>query len=119
MKRYVAIIEKTADGYGAYIPDLPGCISAGDTYEEAEQLIREAVPFHFEGLRVTGSAIPDPATRAEFIDTELPVYRKCKSGLLRSQQARKTLSDSLAYCWIAISTRLLKTPPPISSVAET
>jgi predicted RNase H-like HicB family nuclease len=72
MKKYIVLIEKTAHGYGAYVPDLPGCVAVGDTYEEAEQLIREAIPFHLEGLRLSGSAVPEPLTRVEFVDAELP-----------------------------------------------
>jgi len=70
MKRYAVVIEKTGDGYGAHVPDLPGCVAAGDTYEETEQLIREAIPFHLEGLRMNGDPIPDPTTRIEYVDAE-------------------------------------------------
>lgn len=68
MKRYVVFIEETGDGYGAFVPDLPGCVAAGDTYEEAEQLIREAIPFHMEGLRSNRDPIPEPTARIEFVD---------------------------------------------------
>ena len=70
MKRYAVIIEKTGDGYGAHVPDLPGCVAAGDTYEETQQLIRDAIPFHLEGLRQNGDPVPEPATRIEFVDVE-------------------------------------------------
>jgi predicted RNase H-like HicB family nuclease len=70
MKRYVVVIEKTDTGYGAYVPDLPGCVAAGDTDEEAGQLIREAIPFHLEGLRRNGDTVPEPSTRIEFVDAE-------------------------------------------------
>ena len=70
IKRYAVVIEKTGDGYGAHVPDLPGCVAAGDTYEQTQQLIREAIPFHLEGLRQNGDAVPDPATRIEFVDVE-------------------------------------------------
>jgi predicted RNase H-like HicB family nuclease len=70
VKRYAVVIERTGDGYGAYVPDLPGCIAAGDTYEETEQLIREAIPFHIEGLRMNGDPVPEPAARIEFVDAE-------------------------------------------------
>ena len=68
MKRYIAVIEKTDTGYGAYVPDLPGCVAAGETYEEAERLIREAIPFHIEGLRQNGDPVPEPSTRVELVD---------------------------------------------------
>lgn len=70
MKRYVVVIEKTASGYGAFVPDLPGCIAAGDSYEEATQLIRGAIPFHIEGLQAHGDAVPEPTARVEFVDAE-------------------------------------------------
>jgi len=41
--RSAVIIEKTGTGYGAHVPDLPGCIAAGSTYEEIVQLIQEAI----------------------------------------------------------------------------
>jgi len=70
MKRYVVVIEETGNGYGAFVPDLPGCIAVGDTYEETEKLIREAIPFHIEGLHANGDPIPEPTARIEFVDTE-------------------------------------------------
>lgn len=70
MKRYVVVIEKTGNGYGAHVPDLPGCIAAADTYEETEQLIREAIPFHIESLRLRGEPVPEPTTRIEFVEAE-------------------------------------------------
>jgi len=70
MKRYAVVIEKTATGYGAYVPDLPGCVAAGATYEETDQVIREAIPFHIEGLRRNGDLVPEPSTRVELVDAE-------------------------------------------------
>jgi predicted RNase H-like HicB family nuclease len=72
VKRYAVVIDEGEGGYGAYVPDLPGCVAAGDTYEETEQLIREAIPFHIEGLRENGDPIPEPTARIEFVDAELP-----------------------------------------------
>ncbi len=54
MKRFAVVIEKTSTGYGAYAPDLPGCVAAGDTIEDTERLMREAIEFHLEGMRVHG-----------------------------------------------------------------
>ena len=61
MKRYAVVIEKMQSGYGAHVPDLPGCVAAGDTYEEAERLIREAIPFHIQGLIQHGDKVPEPS----------------------------------------------------------
>ena len=61
---YVVVIEETANGYGAYVPDLPGCIAAGDTREETEALIRQAVSYHVEMLREHGDPVPEPSATA-------------------------------------------------------
>ncbi len=58
---YVVVIEKAADGsYSAYVPDLPGCVSCGDTPEEARELINEAVSVHIDSLRRHGEPVPPP-----------------------------------------------------------
>ena len=56
--KYLVIIEETGNGYSAYLPDLPGCVAAGDTRAETEELIREAVTYHLEMLRECGDVIP-------------------------------------------------------------
>ena len=71
MKRYAVVIEETETGYGAYVPDLPNCVAAGKTYRETERLIREAIPFHIQGLRRNGDPVPSPSTRVEFVETEI------------------------------------------------
>ncbi len=65
MKPYTVIFEKTSAGWSAYVPDLPGLGVARFTFEEAKQLIREAIQFHIEGLSADGDPIPEPTTRAE------------------------------------------------------
>jgi predicted RNase H-like HicB family nuclease len=58
---YVVVIEKAADGsYSAYVPDLPRCVSCGDSIEEVQALIGEAVSLHIESLRSHGEAVPEP-----------------------------------------------------------
>lgn len=64
MTEYLAIYEHDADGWSVYVPDLPGCVSTGDTREEAEAGIREAVVLHLEGLRAEGLPVPAPSTVA-------------------------------------------------------
>ncbi|MDE2836275.1 MAG: type II toxin-antitoxin system HicB family antitoxin [Chloroflexota bacterium] len=66
--QYVAIIEKGPTSYGAYLPDLPGCIAAGDTYEETETLIREAVVLHLELMREYGDPIPEPTRTTALVE---------------------------------------------------
>lgn len=56
--RYAIVIEKSASGYGAYVPDLPGCVAVAESIEETEQLIAEAIEFHIEGLREDGVENP-------------------------------------------------------------
>jgi predicted RNase H-like HicB family nuclease len=63
MKEYAVVFEKTETGWSAYAPDLPGLGVAGSTFEETEQLIREGIAFHIEGLRADGEPIPEPTTR--------------------------------------------------------
>jgi predicted RNase H-like HicB family nuclease len=70
MKEYAVIFEKTETGWSAYVPDLPGLGVAGSTFEETEQLIREGIEFHIDGLRADGEAIPEPRTRV--IEVSVP-----------------------------------------------
>jgi predicted RNase H-like HicB family nuclease len=70
--RYTVIIEKGETSYGAYAPDIPGCGTVGETREEVEQLIREAIEFHLGGLALAGQPIPQPASEAITIDVALP-----------------------------------------------
>lgn len=66
--RYAIVIEKSETGYGAYVPDLPGCIAVGETVDETEKLIREAVEFHVEGMRADGMPVPEPTTRTDYVE---------------------------------------------------
>ncbi len=67
MIRYAVIIEKAEDGYGAYVPDLPGCVGMGETKEETLENIAEAIRFHLEGMKAEGLPIPFPSSEAENI----------------------------------------------------
>jgi predicted RNase H-like HicB family nuclease len=66
--RYAVVIEKGPTSYGAYVPDLPGCVAAGKTVEEAKRLIGEAVHFHLDGLREEGLPVPEPSSLCEYIE---------------------------------------------------
>ena len=66
--KYVVVYEQTSTGYSAYVPDLPGCVAAGETREDTERLIREAIAFHVEGLREFGEPIPEPGTWTETVE---------------------------------------------------
>ena len=63
--KYTVIFEKGKTGYGAYVPDLPGCVAVGRTLPRVKKLIREAIELHIESLRVHGEAVPEPTTQAE------------------------------------------------------
>ncbi len=60
MSEYLVVIEHKGGSWGAYCPDLPGVGVAGDTREEVEQLIRDAISLHLEGLRQSGDPVPEP-----------------------------------------------------------
>jgi predicted RNase H-like HicB family nuclease len=66
--RYLVIIEKGPRSFGAYAPDLPGCIAAAETREEVLRLIREAIEFHLEGLKDEGVSLPQPHSYSEFVE---------------------------------------------------
>ena len=68
MKKYLIIVEQTSTGYSAYSPDVPGCGSTGQTREEVERNIREAIAFHIEGLKQEGYAVPEPSSYSSYIE---------------------------------------------------
>ena len=65
--RYAIVIERAADNYSAYVPDLPGCVAVGDSVQEVEKEIAEAIKFHLEGMRADGALIPEPTTVVEYV----------------------------------------------------
>lgn len=66
--RYLVVVEEGTNSFGAYVPDLPGCVAAGETRDEVLALIREAIEFHIEGLREDGQAVPPPSSTGELVD---------------------------------------------------
>lgn len=66
--RYAVIVEEGETSFGAYVPDLPGCVAVGETKEEVLKLIQEAVEFHLEGLREDNQPIPEPSSSIEYIE---------------------------------------------------
>ena len=66
--RYTVILERGDASWGAHVPDLPGCVAAGDTRDEALALIREAIAIHIEGLREQGLPIPEPRSEGDVIE---------------------------------------------------
>ena len=68
--RYLVVIEKAPTGYGAHVPDLPGCIAAAESEAEVRSLIREAIELHIEGLREKGEPIPPPSSVGELVEVD-------------------------------------------------
>ncbi len=72
MYRFLVIIEKGEQGYGADAPDLPGCVAVGATQEEVEQNMRAAIALHLQGMIEDHEPIPTPGTMAEYMEVSLP-----------------------------------------------
>ena len=73
--KYTVIYEKGPTSWGAYVPDLRGVIAVGDSRDEVERLIREAVEFHLEGMREEGISIPPPASFAGVVEINTAAAR--------------------------------------------
>lgn len=67
MTAYAVVFEKGDQNWSAYVPDLPGCVAAAESRQEIEVLIREAIEFHIEGLRLAGDPVPEPTCEAQNI----------------------------------------------------
>jgi predicted RNase H-like HicB family nuclease len=65
--QYMVVIEQGENSYGAYVPDLPGCVAVGDTREEVLELIQEALVLHLELLQEDGLLIPLPHSVSEYV----------------------------------------------------
>ena len=108
MREYAVIFEKTSTGWSAYVPDLPGLGVAGPTYEATEQLIREGIAFHIEGLQADGEPIPEPTTRVT-----------SASSSRNSPLVRETAAPSAPLSACAVTSKLqspnLKTTCPLSA----
>ncbi len=68
LMKYAVIVEEGESSFGAYVPDLPGCVAVGDTREEVLELIQEAIEFHIEGLREDGQPVPEPSSSIEYVE---------------------------------------------------
>jgi predicted RNase H-like HicB family nuclease len=67
--RYAVVIEPGQESFGAFVPDLPGCVAVGETVEEVRGLIRQAINLHLAGLKEDGEPIPAPTTLCEYVET--------------------------------------------------
>jgi predicted RNase H-like HicB family nuclease len=72
MRRFLIVIEKSKDGFGAYSPDLPGCVAVGSTRDEVEEKIYEAISLHIEGMLEDGLPIPKSESSAEYMAVSVP-----------------------------------------------
>lgn len=70
--RFPIVIEKAGENYSAYSPDLPGCIAVGDTIEETQRNMEEAMRFHIEGMIEDNEPIPVPQSRVQYVDIQIP-----------------------------------------------
>ncbi|MCC7306613.1 MAG: type II toxin-antitoxin system HicB family antitoxin [Acidobacteria bacterium] len=66
--RYMVVIEQGETSWGAYVPDLPGCVAVGETEAEVKQLIQEAIEFHLEDLAESGARIPSPMSKSDYVE---------------------------------------------------
>jgi predicted RNase H-like HicB family nuclease len=66
--KYAVVIETGETSYGAYVPDLPGCVAVAETIDEVRTLIQEAIAFHLESLTEDGMLIPQPKTLCEYLE---------------------------------------------------
>lgn len=64
---FLVILERGNSSYGAYVPDLPGCVAVGDSRRRAMKLIRKAIPMHIRAMRDSGEPVPAPTTRGEIV----------------------------------------------------
>ena len=69
--RYAIVIERAENNFSAYVPDLPGCVSTGQTLEQVKANIREAIELHLQGLREDGETIPQPTTVSDYVDAKV------------------------------------------------
>lgn len=68
--QYLVVIEQGPSSFGAYVPDLPGCIAAGESREEVATLIQEAIELHIEDLKAQGQQVPGPHSSSELVSVE-------------------------------------------------
>ena len=65
--QYLVVFERGPTSYGAYVPDLPGCVAVGESRAEVQALINEAIELHIEGLRADGQPIPEPSSTGQLV----------------------------------------------------
>ena len=99
---YVVIYEKGDSSYGAYVPDLPGCISVGETLEETQILIQEAIEFHIEGLQEDGEVVPQPSLNIP-IQYDIPylgIHKVIENYVYNDDPALFSCKDSAEHLYL-------------------
>ncbi len=100
--KYAYVVERGPTSWGAYIPDLPGCIAVGKSYASVSRMIQKAAQFHIEGLVAAGLPVPKPSSRTDELEVDVPAKtttgvsfdRRAPSGMLdifRRTPRRKTV----------------------------
>ena len=69
--QYLVVIEQGSTSFGAYVPDLPGCVAIGESRAEVTRLIEEAIQFHVEGLKEDGLPVPEPHSSGELVEARV------------------------------------------------
>ena len=69
--QYLVVIEQGQTSYGAYVPDLPGCVAVGESRAEVTRLVHEAIQFHLEGMKEDGLPIPEPRSYSELVEANI------------------------------------------------
>jgi len=71
-KRYAIVIEKAKKNYGAFAPDVDGCVAAAKTVQQTKALMQEALEFHFESMVEDGDTISEPTSVVDYVEVEVP-----------------------------------------------
>jgi len=72
MKKYLVIIEKRETGYSVHSTELQGCVATGQSHEEVEREMQEAIEFHLEGMARSGQPVPEPHTYSRYVEVSIP-----------------------------------------------
>ena len=101
---YAVVFEQTPNNYGAYAPDVPGCISTGRTWDEVQAMIREALTFHIEGLLEDGEPLPEPKMSIEeaIAHYNEPVPEDVLSSYTEFRKPARTLSTRFELVGIEV-----------------
>ena len=66
--RYAIVIEGEVGHYSAYVPDLPGCVAAGESIDDVTHDMAEAIQMHIDGMKEDGLEIPEPTTQVDYVE---------------------------------------------------